>query len=283
MQMDQNRQPKKKLERYTRALPSTNSSRGEDTPPLLYEELESLLYSNENSKLMKLKLLLSTNDLIPALSEVTIQLKPKNTAKYASEHVVLFGTLQSGSRTIEVCLKFLNQYSRVSMNENDSDEDAILPTDEAPDMYQLLPTSHLHLLTFNHNTISNVLERFNQTLKGVRVETCHIYQVQLEEKGTLWLESDITASNCEFVKFWGVGERFEQMLTTKIEVLKNLQRFVYEQSGYQFTLIDIQGVEKVNENLVEYVLSDITFTRDPPSTYTEAMLLTAYVCILVFG
>jgi hypothetical protein len=133
-------------------------------------------------------------------------------------------------------------------------------------------------MIWNFNQLNMMLEKFNQTQPEghPQIASSHIFIGSVLFEGhfrKVWIEQNISSGEAKFQKFWGDPKKdlVSQFLSTQVKVLQELQYFVYLQSGYQFSIIDLQGVFDNVQNL--YILTDITFTSNPPAAYSAAMLL----------
>jgi hypothetical protein len=71
----------------------------------------------------------------------------------------------------------------------------------------------------------------------------------------------------------------DRIISSKELILQDFQKFIFLRSGYQYTIIDLQGVRLFDDETKEtkFVLADVEFTTSNLYHFTPHMLIEEFV------
>jgi len=195
----------------------------------------------------------------------TITMKMKDYEPAASsEHVVFYAEMiVSKSESIDVCIKF----ERV-------------PNHGVTETFKNFTQKHYSAVLFNYSKAQALLNDFSpsSSLKQ-KIQVNDVYccetkkeyeSKQRNSKITFWVEREIK----DFKMFWDLAkpQYIDQMLTSNVSVLKEFQIHVFNKSGWEYTIIDLQG-GKIKDGEEElYILGDIEFSFCGLYAFTGPMM-----------
>lgn len=182
----------------------------------------------------------------------------------STEHLVFFGTMSfqdSSKQAKEVCLKFTIPKDFVGDHE-----------DQIPERFLTYTQKHANYVLYNYNLLQTHLASFKpKTAGNVSINTVYCCQVASAggDKGTVsfWVEDKLP----HFDKFWDEGKEsyIDKMLSTDVPILKELQEHIYNDSGYAYTVIDLQGLREDDA----FTLCDVELSLSSLYEFTPAMIL----------
>jgi hypothetical protein len=188
----------------------------------------------------------------------------------SSEHVVIFGIMEflSCQSKIPICVKFLKN----SSHEPEENEEKL-------DLVHFFTQKNANAVVFNYNQADYWAKEFNANRTNHKVCMNNVYVCESSEY-LFWVERRLD----NFVRFWDdiQVKYIDKLISTRQQALFELQKFIYVRSGYQFTIIDLQGtieVEVSQENIekINYILSDVEFTTSNLYEFTPTMLMEEFV------
>jgi hypothetical protein len=178
----------------------------------------------------------------------------------SSQHIVFFGSMiLPNKQEISICIKFKKPDNVHSKEDSE---------------YGNYTQKHSSYVLYNYSKALNYLKRFDKKDKISIVDifccnTVKKYKTKCsnqEESLCFWIEAKLD----HFDTFWDKSRStyIEQIITTDIEVLKEFQIFIYNESGYEYTIIDLQG----DKHDGKYILCDIEFTTNNLYEFTPIMM-----------
>jgi len=185
--------------------------------------------------------------------------------KFSSQHIVFFGVMKFKDNKIsdlDVCIKLrLPKQTSASDIESSGCNFASL-------QYINFTQKHTDYVLYNYNLAEKYIDQFNNKYISINTVFCcksddYMFWVEKRLKHFDRFNNKSTHSN------------IDSILTTDIEILQKFQKFVYIESGYQYTIMDLQG-EYSNEKCV---LCDIEFTFANLYDFTSIMLLDRVITI----
>jgi hypothetical protein len=126
---------------------------------------------------------------------------------------------------------------------------------------------HANAVVFNYNQGENWAGKFILSRSHRQVRMNNVYVCESTQY-LFWVETRLE----EFGRFWDYShpKYIDKIISTNEQVLFDFQKFIFEQSGYQFTIIDLQGAVDQEGN---YILSDVEFTTSYLYEFTPNMLI----------
>jgi len=195
--------------------------------------------TNDDVKWLNKKIKISMNDI------------KDDEPKESFQHLIFFGIMMfendNGSTEIkDICIKF---------------EKTKYPSYGT---YNQKSTSYV---MYNYNKVIEYLNKFPKR-DMVKINDVYCCETDDSDKSIcLWIEARL--DNFSVFNDTERHSYIEQLLTTDIDILKAFQIFIYNESGYEHTIIDLQG------GIVDgiYVLCDIEFTTNNLYEFTSPMML----------
>ncbi|KAJ3393407.1 hypothetical protein HDU92_007771 [Lobulomyces angularis] len=184
----------------------------------------------------------------------------------SSQHIVFFGKMKflSNEKKIDICIKFKKPYNRERSNDKETEI-----------IYGNYTQKHYSYVMYNYNKANEYLSSFKgkDMIKINNVFCCKTvkkYPTKYDTDNTsvcFWVESRLS----HFDTYWDEGKMsyIDRILTTNVDILKEFQIHIYNKSGYDGTIIDLQG--NLENNV--YILCDIEFTSNNLYEFTSSMMI----------
>lgn len=180
---------------------------------------------------------------------------------YSTENIVYFAEMQSKDfiqlEKRQICIKF-----------NIPNEDNMIKNINCIN-FLTFNQKNANYVLFNYNLMEKFISNFPSNEGKVLINTIYYCQTSINSKTvSFWVEDKLE----HYDKFWDKSypQYSDQILTTNKPLLKKLQHFIYEESDFSYTIIDLQG----QENGQDYILCDIEFTS---YNYKESMIISRFV------
>jgi hypothetical protein len=130
---------------------------------------------------------------------------------------------------------------------------------------------HSSYVLHNYNLLGYYIQKFRNEMISVNNVYCCRTIMKTDDvyfkRVSFWVEDFLP----NFDTFYNnkYEDHIDKILTTRVSILKDLQEFIYKESGYRVTVIDLQGRMENNH----YTLCDVEFTH----IYTHI-----YICIYIY-
>lgn len=187
--------------------------------------------------------------------DVVFKLRNEKTYSSSTEHIVFFGQLIfSDLMKIDVVLKFVMLEKITEENEHEK-------------QIKLFTQKHASYVSHNYNLAARHLNDF----KSDKIKINDLF-ILSDKDGFYWIEKKVN----EFITFYNKNQDLlyiDQIITTDEPELKALQNFIFENSGYQYTIIDLQGSKE--DGVI--ILCDVEYSTKPLYGFDSHMLKERYI------